>query len=308
MAMPLKRQVCLADNTACEFICVDPALQAWWQRFMTILGLDSAQEKPHTHSQNNLKIILTESHLTEAAMPSFLKSLPHGLAMPYVANEWYPHDLRTSRIWYHLQSGHVIFDVLHKKDKETEIICMWQALSPIQRKTITQGGFPFHAGMVSKDGKAYLISASGGTGKSTCCQRIPAPWHAHADDEAVIILDKVSGRYYAHPFPTWSDYLWRQSNQSWRIEESLPLAGIFFIKQAPHDQIISIGQGKAAMLINEGAAQGCMKFLRNMDAAQTKAMKLHVFDNACALSKKIPCHVLELTIDGRFWDEMEHVL
>lgn len=110
------------------------------------------------------------------------------------------------------------------------------------------GGLLFHAALVERDGKGVLLAGPGGSAKSTLCRRLPRPWCALSDDQALIIRDDRN-RYLAHPMLTWSDYLWRRSERRWNVEHYVSLAAIFFIDQARSGEVVPIGQGQAAVSI-----------------------------------------------------------
>jgi SynChlorMet cassette protein ScmC len=114
--------------------------------------------------------------------------------------------------------------------------------------------------------------------------------------------------YRAHPFPTWSDYLWRNSKKSWQVESSVPLSAILFLEQAEANEILPIGNGETAALIYQSANQVCQKFWRRSDKATRTMQVKRIFDNACALAKTVPAYKLRASLNGRFWEEIERVI
>jgi SynChlorMet cassette protein ScmC len=152
-----------------------------------------------------------------------------------------------------------------------------------------------------------LLVASGGTGKSTCCERLPDDWLPLSDDESLVVL-KEAKKYQAHPFPTWSDYLFKRNKKTWNVQYSVPLSGIFFLEQAEDDHVESVGEGTAAVLMTESATQICEKFWRNLGQEDQKEHRTELFDNACEMAKNIPGYRLSVSKDGRFWEKMEEVI
>jgi SynChlorMet cassette protein ScmC len=150
------------------------------------------------------------------------------------------------------------------------------------------------------------LAAPGDTGKSTCCRRLPAGWTAWGDDEILVVLDP-QGTYQAHPFPTWSEYLEQRSEQTWPVQHSVPLAAVFFLEQAPTDEALPVGQGHAAFLMTESAAQVGRKFWSKLDPEFERDFRRALFDNASRLAQRVPAFRLRCRREGRFWEEIERV-
>ena len=149
----------------------------------------------------------------------------------------------------HLLSNRNVPDVICKIGDEDgfemDIIRMCQSLHPIYQGVQASGGLPFHAGLVEWNSHGVLLAAPGNTEKSTCCSRLPHPWHALCDDEALIVHDEHKKRYLAHPFPTWSDYIFQRSERTWDVQRHVPLSAIFFLEQSETDEVVRIGEGQA---------------------------------------------------------------
>ncbi|MBW1744671.1 MAG: SynChlorMet cassette protein ScmC [Deltaproteobacteria bacterium] len=223
------------------------------------------------------------------------------------SNGWYFYDHNTIRIWHNDNISDVICEVKVNKGREIELINMWFALHPIYQQSISRGGLPFHGGLVERAGQGFLLVASGGTGKSTCCERLPEDWQPLCDDEALVVLTEDM-KYQAHPFPTWSDHLWQQSDKTWNVQYSVPLQSIFFLEQAEADTVEPLGEGRAAVLMTESAAQICEKFWRNLAEEDQKKHRTELFDNACEMAKSIPAYRLKVSLEGRFWEKIEEVI
>lgn len=178
---------------------------------------------------------------------------------------------------------------------------------PIYRQSIAQGGLPIHAGLAELNGRGVLLSAPSGTGKSTCCRRLPEYWRPLCDDETLVVLDPPK-KYRAHPFPTWSDYFWKHSTMTSDVQYSVPLTSVFFLEQAVTDGIESMGQGKAALMLYESARQACHKFSRLLNSDDQRKLNYQIFNNACAIAKEVPAYRLYVSLHGKFWTEIEQVL
>jgi len=164
-----------------------------------------------------------------------------------------------------------------------------------------------YAALVEKDGVGVVLAAQGGTGKSTCCRRIPSPWHALCDDEVLVVPDK-HGHYMVHPFPTWSDYLIRRQTKTWNIQQYVPLSSIFFLDRLQSDQVITIKQGKSALYINNSSDQIFGDKLRDSNQEEYLSIKKKSFDNSCQIAKTVPVFKLQISLDSQFWKEIEKVL
>lgn len=296
-----KNAYCLRLSNGQEWSLVATnGLNNWLKAFATILEL-----KPCTDN-NKRKIIFTKGRKKFNLRPKIPLSIDHPL------KGWERNNIGSIQIWEHETIRDIICEVKQIKNEILQITHMMQSLRAIYQKVIHLGGFPFHCGMLEKDGQAVVISAPGSTGKSTCCRRIPAPWTAHADDAALIVKNK-DNKYYVHPFPTWSDYLVRKVKNTWEVEKHFPLKAIFFIEQTKgKEQVIPIWSGQAVILINQqithanyAARKGSAKKIDKKE--QIKQKKL-VFNNACELAKHVPCFILRVHIKGKFWEHIEKAL
>jgi len=214
---------------------------------------------------------------------------------------------RTLRLWCNNSIPDFECEVLFNNGAKIDFISMWFALHPIYQRSICKGGLPFHAGLVELDGRGALLAGSGDTGKSTCCLRLPDHWKPLCDDETLVVFDKQK-KYRAHPFPTWSDYIWRQSEKTLDVQYSVPLSKVFFLEQSDIDEVVPIGEGEAALLMSESAMQICEKFWRNASEEEQRKSREKLFNNACKMAKQIPAYRLGVSRHGRFWEKMEQVL
>lgn len=211
------------------------------------------------------------------------------------------------QFWFHCETPDVLCDIGTGEGTALDIIRMWQALYPIYQRAQDLRGLPLHAALVKCKKKGVLLAAPGNTGKTTCCSRLPHAWEVLCDDETLVVRNS-HGQYLAHPFPTWSNYLKRNYEQTLDVQQYVPLSSIFFLEQAKIDEVIPIGQGKAAVLINQSAMQLCYRNWRNLDLEEKRALKKKLFDNACELAKTVPAFMLRVSLYGRFWEEIETVL
>jgi SynChlorMet cassette protein ScmC len=221
---------------------------------------------------------------------------------------WKSSKLSAIKIWSHPDVPDVICEMVgHGQGHELDIMSKWLALYPIFQRALSSGGLPFHAALVEREGMGILLAASGNTGKSTCCRRLPLPWHARCDDETLVVRDDQK-RYLAHPLPTWSDYLWRGSEQTWSVERHVSLSAIFFLEQAEIDEVLTTGQGEAAVFMTQSAMQVYQRNWHNLDQEEVRVQKKKLLDNASEFARAVPAFRLRVSLKGRFWEEMERVL
>ncbi len=267
------------------------AVQPWVEKLAGIMELDVSQ-----HADGDRRISFTTNN-GGTGHPTMPKTPGDG---------WKCYHLNTLCAWYHDDSPDVTCTIKPFIYPESEIITMWNALYPLYLEIIGLGGLPFHAGLAELDGRGVMIAGPGHTGKSTCLSRLPGYWKPLCDDEALAVVDKED--FKAHPFPTWSDYLGRRSENTWNVQHSVPLSGIFFIEQSENNEAMSLDKGTAAVSMNASATQVCRKYWGRVDEAYGRAFRKNLFENACKMAKRVPAFRLRVSLHGRFWEEIERVL
>ena len=290
----------LGNDQGWEFVATEGA-GPWVESLASIMELKVCEP----NGCPKLFFVRTESGMDWWQGPSL--RFPRSMARDLPRKGWMAYDLRPLQLWAHPDVPDVICEIGDEGNHEMNIIRMWQSLFPVYNRAMDYGGLPLHAALVERNGTGVLLAAPGGTGKSTCCRRIPPPWKALCDDLTVAVAD-TDMQYRVHPFPTWSDHLWRRSEPTWDVQRHLPLSAIVFLEQGTTDEAIPIGKGKAAACIMESASQVCQAFWRDLALGEKRGLKEKVFDNACGLARSIPAFKLRVSLDGRFWEEMERVL
>jgi len=253
------------------------------------------------------KLFFCKNGYTSRAIEEAVRAVPSKSLSLAHSDSWYCYDHKTLRTWVHNDIPDVVCEVKENKGSKIQFLNLWYSLQPIYQRSIGKAGLPLHAGLVELDGQGVILAASGDTGKSTCCSRLPAYWNPLCDDEVLVILDKQK-KYRAHPFPTWSDYLWKHSRKTWDVQYSVPLSGIFFLEQSWIDEVVPLGGGRAAVLLSESASQICQKFWRIADRKEQRQFRKKLFNNACEMAKQIPTYRLRVSLRGKFWEKIEKVL
>ncbi|MGB6876337.1 MAG: hypothetical protein WBD87_09925 [Candidatus Acidiferrales bacterium] len=106
-----------------------------------------------------------------------------------------------------------------------------------------QRGFLLHAATVLREGRAYVFTGKSGAGKSTVASLSPA---GSVLTDEISLLKFVDGAWHAFGTPFWGEFRAEGANVH------APIAGLYFLKQAPDDRVETISAREAlhAMLPN----------------------------------------------------------
>lgn len=201
---------------------------------------------------------------------------------------------------------------------------LWQQLvrlsACIGRETHARGGVLLHSGLAAYPDSRLLLQARGeggvllagrsGVGKSTATRRLPSPWRTLADDVTLVVRD-AEGTYWAHPWPTWSRFFGEEAGDggdTWDVQQSVPLRAIFVLEQGEEDRVEPMGPGHAVCLLAELALQTSTHVLEGMLLDEVVAFNLQRFENLCDLVQAVPAYLLDVSLDGAFWGEIERVM
>ncbi|OGP52752.1 MAG: SynChlorMet cassette protein ScmC [Deltaproteobacteria bacterium RBG_13_52_11] len=177
----------------------------------------------------------------------------------------------------------------------------------IAQQVQTRGGFLLHGALAANGGGGVILAGPGGVGKTTASCRLRSPWRSLSDDATLVVRDE-NGTYWAHPWPTWSNFMLDGKGGTWDVEHAVPLKAIFFLVQAQHDRIEPIGAGHSVPLLVELAEQASWSMAHGQGGDVARALRLQRFENICSLARSMSCYHLHLRLDGAFWEEIERVL
>ena len=279
-------------NIAWDF-SAEPQLQEWINRFAKILTLPESDDEQdcflHWRTAKRYHLVANAKTLESGATAeNSLESLRTIL-------------LSTS------SSGDISAFVDNCDDNDITIINMFRLFYPVYRSVIRSGGAPFHAAMTELEGKAYLLAGVSGSGKSTCSNRLPVGWISRCDDE-VLVIREANDRYRVHPMPTWSHFMnGGVGEKSWDVTQGVPLAGIFFLEHSKdRDSAVPLlNKAENARAMNASALQIWQKYSNFSNREQRQKMHCHIFENVCQMAHHIPAYMLSITLEGKFWIEME---
>lgn len=265
----------LADNQHWRFQAVEP-LHGWLRKFAAVLGLQ--EDSPSSAMTVNFRI----RNRVDETLPDPLYDFGIlALRTGGIGTEW-SCDIDTA------------YDGVFAVDR------MIYALYAVYAETVRHAGFPFHAGLVEKDGTGILLAGSSGTGKSTACRRLADHLNILCDEETLIVRD-AQGHYWAHPFPTWSRLASLEGDvPCWPVQKALPISRILFLEPSGKDTVSPLGQAQATMLITRTAQEKCRWALLNPE--NERETRLRVFENACLMARSVKALACRATLSGPLYD------
>lgn len=164
-------------------------------------------------------------------------------------------------------------------------------------------GLLIHGALAEREGGlGAILAGPSGIGKTTASERIQPPWRSLSDDLTLVTCDS-QGRYWAHPWPTWSRFDEGGPGGCWDVGYAIPLKALFFLFQAREDNFELSGPGQAVCMLLEISEQALYRLSWLDD--DLSGHRLQRFENACIMVKVVPCFVLYLSLTGAFWEQMD---
>jgi len=188
-----------------------------------------------------------------------------------------------------------------------QVIQMESLAALIALQLLPGGGMLLHGALVEYGGAGYMMAGPSGVGKSTASDRLPPPHRSLCDDRTLVVRDG-SGRYWAHPWPTWSRLLNGDVNASWPVEEPVPLRGIFFLSQSASERLQPTGRTQATAKIMESAIDLARTAVSLSEDGMSPRLWVNHLAAAKTLAAAVPAYSLEMSLHGQFWREIERVL
>ncbi len=221
---------------------------------------------------------------------------------------WHVEGFKDVVLYEHPQVG-IIYGLLPDATRKGWKDQMRRSLLPLFRRGVLSGELPLHAALVEREGAGVILAASSGVGKSTCCRRLPPPWRALAEDLCQVVVSEDRG-YRVHPLPTWSALDPDAPGEGRCVAScSVPLRAVFFIEQAQGDECIAFDKVRSAAAL----ARCSLEVFRSVTGHfrlryESTDVKRAIYNNAASLALAMPCYLLRLSLQGRFWDKIEEVL
>ncbi|MCX6558546.1 MAG: SynChlorMet cassette protein ScmC [Candidatus Aminicenantes bacterium] len=170
-----------------------------------------------------------------------------------------------------------------------------------------KGGLLVHGALAERKGVGVILAGPGGVGKTTASIKLPPPWCALSDDNALIVK-AADGTYWAHPWPTWSRYREGDMSGSWDVQAAVKLGLICMLSKNKKDHISQLPIRQAISELVDVSGQTFAILANGMSMGALRRINKMRFHNAIAVSKKIPVCRLEISLSGNFWDEIEGFL
>lgn len=193
-------------------------------------------------------------------------------------------------------------------DADSFVCQFMEMTSLVGLDALRRGGSLLHGALAlyrspGGEERGVILAASGGTGKSTASRRLPPPWLSLCDDTTLMV--RGDGGYRAHPWPTWSRFLWGGPGGSWQTGISVPVDALVFLTQAGEDRLEPARAAEAVALCVGAIEQASRLSVRSLEEDQARRVRMRWLDLACLYARELPCFRLELTLDGRFWELLE---
>ncbi|PWR71746.1 SynChlorMet cassette protein ScmC [Methanospirillum stamsii] len=173
---------------------------------------------------------------------------------------------------------------------------------------IPYGGFLIHGALIEKNGCGIVLSGPSGIGKSTASKRIPPPWCSLSDD-ATLILKHDNGSYHAHPWPTWSTFFNNGTGGKWDTKKSVPLKGLFFLKQSDIDLVEKIQLHNKFIMVFECIQHMFKRCEHNFrEPNNIREVYKKEIKNVGDFITSVPIYLLQNTLSGKFWESIELII
>ena len=203
--------------------------------------------------------------------------------------------------------GAVVCRLAEPTNRDMQVVQMGRVASLIAREALVRGGLLLHGALAEYEGSGFIMAGPGTIGKSTASRRLPSPWCSLCDDSTLVVRDE-KGRFWAHPWPTWSLFYDNGPGGSWAVEHAVPLRAVFFIGQSPSDRLEPVNATQATALILESALDLVREAAGLTEENAARALCSESVRAAKALAQAIPGYSLKLSLDGLFWEKIEGVL
>ena len=278
----------LADGASWNIVAENPEAESFVERLAEVMRLGSPNGKGRellVQVQNGRGSKCENGPLVESLNLLFIEALAD-----------YPWDEECRQLKQTISCS------FHQDSDETlETLHLIQFSSVFALDAVTRGGMLVHGALIERDGMGVILAGPGGVGKTTACSRLPETWTAHSDDTTLIVRDGM-GKYWAHPWPTWSRFLMENVGGSWDVGTGVLVRAICFISQSSELELIPLGAGEMVCLGMESVEQSSRALARNLDAQSLRVLRNIYFRNICQMAKTVSGYHLHLDLVAPFGD------
>jgi SynChlorMet cassette protein ScmC len=283
--------LCLADGASWNIVAENSEAEPFVERLTKVMGLGSANG---VGRELTIQIQKVEDLETEyASMPGSLRSL----FIEALADYPWEEECRPLK-------RPISCNFSPNGDEQKATLQLMHVSSVFTVDAMTRGGNLFHGALIERDGMGVILAGPGGAGKTTTCSRLPKPWRSLSDDLTLVVRDN-SGRYWAHPWPTWSRFLDENVGGSWDVGVGVCLKAICYLSQSSELDLIPPGEGERVCLGMEAIEQANRALTRALNKESNFKLNNLCFRNLCQMVKGIPGYRLNLDLESPFWELIE---
>lgn len=217
----------------------------------------------------------------------------------------YMHHKKTSWSIFYSKNGKTVTCIISApKNCDTLRIQLKRLSLVIARDAETRSGLLVHGALAERDGWGVILAGPGGVGKTTASKRLRQPWRSLCDDTTLVVRDE-QGLYWAHPWPTWSNFKSGVQGEKYDVQHAVPLKGFFFLVQSKNDEATPIRNAQAVCLLTKCVEQASRPLFHLVEHKEARKIRLKRFNNICLMSHTVPTFLLQSSRDGAFWEEVE---
>jgi SynChlorMet cassette protein ScmC len=214
--------------------------------------------------------------------------------------------------WRGLAKFQINKECFHCFFKETDDSKLWilqlmEVATLIAAESQRRGGVLLHGALAELNGNGVILAGPGGGGKTTASQRLPFPWRSLCDDTTLIVPDGQK-KFWVHPWPTWSKFLFGGTGGCWDVQRATPLRAIFLLSKTGDNGVQSIGTARATANLFNLSEEVSMPITRALSPDDLRKYRCQRFNNICKMVKTVPNYLLHLKTDNGFWKDVESKL
>jgi SynChlorMet cassette protein ScmC len=279
------------------FKATGPA-SVWLEGFACVLGLAPGDGK--ANRQVHFEVMPREpGKFFGPRLLRYVRGLP--------GREWKVREYRDLVFFEHPAIWETICEIAPVADRQPQVHQMRGALLPAYIDALLAGGLPIHGALVEIDGIGVILAGRSGEGKSTACRRLPPHWRVLGDDLCLVVRD-LFGQYRVHPLPTWSAFGENGGSGVCRSGSSVPLRAVFFLEQSIGDECFVLKKSTAAISLAASALQVFRSIDFGFPRGEEASVKKALYASASSLAMVAPSHLLRVSLQGRFWEQIGDVL
>lgn len=276
-------------------------MEEWLHKFAAVMRLG----RSHRQYMSHVRFFTTsywkcwQKTLSTCQGPSGASSLPR--------DAWQTKRFGLMTLWHNPESADLCCEMETGDTlSSVSVMMMADALQAIYQVMRGKGGFPVHAALIERDRRGVLLLGASGSGKSTCCQRLPESWNVLGDDLA-FVAPGLASAYVGHPLPTWSQLLFQHSAKTWDVQYHVPIAAVMVLEQAEENELLDLGQSRAAVRISHSTSHVSLLGLAERPD-QAASIRKSLFNLAADMGRLVPSFILRCSLHGKFWRKIEEAL